>query len=74
MVKLRENPRLERFLATLSLVVIALNFVICLIALRVRKDDVKQKDTEKKELAKKVADSVSKKQQITAGNKKEGFS
>ena len=72
MVKLRENPRLERFLATLSLVVIALNFVICLITLRVRKDDIKQ-DIEKKEVAKKVVDSASKKQQITAGNKKEGF-
>lgn len=69
MVKLRENPHLERFLAMISLVVIALNLIICLIVLEVR-----NYGNAKTEVAKKMGDSsASKKQHVNAGNKNGAF-
>ncbi|MCO5948244.1 hypothetical protein [Mucilaginibacter flavidus] len=73
MVKLKDNPRLERFLAMLSLAVIALNFAICLIVMEVRKKDNSKDGTPKKEATKKFADSPALKKQHTGdGNKKDG--
>jgi hypothetical protein len=72
MVKLKDNPRLERFLAMLSLAVIAINFVICLIVMEARKKDNSKDETAKKETTKKFADSPgSKKQHAGDGNKKD---
>ena len=74
MVKLKENKRLERFLAVLSLAVIALNFIVCLIVMNVRKNDNIKNGTAKKETAKKIVDSPgSKKQHIADSNKKAAF-
>jgi hypothetical protein len=74
MMKLKNNPRLERFLAVLSLAVIALNFVVCLIVMEIRKNDSAKDGTAKKEITKKFADSPALKKQHTGdGNKKAGF-
>jgi hypothetical protein len=70
MVKLKDNPRLERFLAMLSLAVIALNFVICLIVMEARKKDNSKDDTTKKEVTKKFADSPGSKKQHSGDNNK----
>jgi len=70
MVKLKENPRLEQFLAVLSLVVIALNFIVCLIVMEVRKNDHIKDCIGKKEATKKIVDSPrSKKQHVADSNK-----
>ncbi len=72
MMKLKNNPRLERFLAVLSLAVIALNFVVCLIVMEIRKNDSAKDGTVKKETTKKFADSPALKKQHTGdGNKKD---
>ena len=47
MMKLKENPRLEQFLAALVLMVIVLNFIVCLIVMQVRKDDITKDGVEK---------------------------
>ncbi|MEO6632265.1 MAG: hypothetical protein ABIN13_11100 [Mucilaginibacter sp.] len=74
MVKLKENPHLERFLAVLSLAVIALNFIVCLIVMEIRRNDDIKYGTTKKEAAKKFADSPgSKKQHVTDSSRKGGF-
>ena len=74
MVKLKENTRLERFLAVLSLAVIALNFIVCLIVMEVRKNECIKDGTAKKEAIKKTVDSPGLKKQHTAdNNKKESF-
>jgi len=70
MVKLKDNPRLERFLAMLSLAVIALNFVICLIVMEARKKDDSRNGTAKKEATKKFADSPGSKKQHTGDSDK----
>jgi hypothetical protein len=74
MVKLKENPRLERFLAVLSLTVIALNFIVCLVVMEIRRNDGNKFDTTKKEATKKFVDSPdSKKQHIDDSNRKGAF-
>lgn len=66
-MKLKENPRLERFLAALALVVIALNFIVCLIVVQVRKKDITKDGVVKKNLQL----PVSKDQKITDTSKKQ---
>ena len=66
-MKLKENPRLERFLAALALVVIALNFIVCLIVVQVRKKDI----TKDGEVKKNMQLPVPKDQKITDTSKKQ---
>jgi len=53
MINLKEDSRLERFLAVLSILVIALNFCVCLIVMEAHKNDVAKINAVKKEMAKK---------------------
>lgn len=67
-IRLKENTRLEQSLAVLSLVVIALNFVICLIVVQARKDDIIKDVAKNNERL-----FISKEQHLTGNNKQSGY-
>jgi len=71
-VRLEEYPRLERFLTVLSLVVIAVNFITCLIVLKARENDFIKDQVATKEVTKKdMCSPVSKSQHMADSTKKE---
>lgn len=61
MIKFKLNPHLERLLAVLSLVIIILNFIVCLIVTEVRKNEIIKDGVLEKVVSKNIVDSITSK-------------